>query len=746
MSPWLSAGDVMEVSVERLARRLILVLLLVTVVPGAVVWGRDASRLVAAYAPLRPAIKPADVRISPNAPPGRIVVKFRNGMTVDAGKSRLAAAAAMRVRQVFTGYGLGEPEPLISGDVASIQARRLAAEDRVQMNLPDMSLYFYRPIDDPALAETAIRELNALDEVEIAFFEPRPFPATAPPGTLSGVAAAGATTTPNYETNQLQLNGAPGGVDARAAWTLLGGNGAGVRVIDVEYGWQLTHEDLSKGSTAIIIGVNQWNDTDHGTAVMGEMVADRNGFGMTGIAYGASFGGASVATLSVADAITQAAAASQPGDCILIELHSPGPHYNFEGRDDQAGYVAMEYWQDVFDAILNAYGAGVIVCEAAGNGAEDFDDPMYESRFDTTFRNSHAIICGAGYPPVGTYSDRAKLGFSNWGERVNLQGYGVSVYTTGYGDLYGSYPDNYYTSGFSGTSSASPIVTGSMMCLSGVFKQLFGTVIDADSARNLLVATGSPQQQPSVTRHIGPRPNLRAAIAPLFDPIDSMWYNSVEAAPGAKVAVPVVLSNSHPVRDIYLPFILTGTPPITIDSLTRGPRTAYFERLHVDFDGRNNGRIGFSLRADNGGGSPYLNAGTGVVANLWLTVGVGATPGDVMTVDTAVLGGSTWLRLVSAFDDGRPDAFAAGTITIAGPPCDCSHHGDLNGDGFLTIVDVVGVVDVAFRNGAPAITDPSCPHATRADYNCDGIIDVRDVARAVDVTFRAGAPPCDPCL
>jgi hypothetical protein len=744
MSPRLSVDDVMEVGVERFVQRVILVFLLVIVVPAAVVWGRDASRSVATYAPLRPIIKPADVRISPNAPPGRIVAKFRNGVTVDIGKSRLAAAAAMRVRQVFTGHGLGEPEPLISGDVAAIQARRLAAEDRVKMNLPDMSLYFHRPIDNPALAETVIRELNALDEVEIAFFEPRPFLATAPPGTFSEMGVADAATTPNYETNQLQLNAAPGGVDARAAWTLPGGTGAGVRVIDIEFGWQLTHEDLTKGLSAIIFGGNPGDN--HGTAVMGEMLADRNGFGMTGIAYGGDFGGASVGTLDVAQAITLAAGASQPGDCILIELHSPGPHYNFEGRDDQAGYVAMEYWQDVFDAILNAYGAGVITCEAAGNGGEDFDDPMYESRFDTTFRNSHAIICGAGYPPVGTYPDRAKLGFSNWGERVNLQGYGVSVYTTGYGDLYGSYPDNYYTSGFSGTSSASPIVTGSVMCLSGVFKQLFGTVIDADSARNLLVATGSPQQQPSVTRHIGPRPNLQAAIAPLFDPIDSMWYNNVEAVPGATVALPVVLSNSHPIRDIYLPFILTGTQPITIDSLTRGPRTAYFERLHLGFDDRYNGRIGFSLRADNGGGSPYLGPGTGVVANLWLTVGAGATPGEVITVDTAVLGGSTWLRLASAFDDGRPDAFAPGTITIARPPCDCSHHGDLNGDSLFTIIDVVGVVGIAFRSGAPAITDPACPHATRADYNCDGIIDVRDVVRAVDVAFRAGAPPCDPCL
>ncbi|MEW5701638.1 MAG: S8 family serine peptidase [Candidatus Zixiibacteriota bacterium] len=706
--------------------------------------GRDPLKSVPGYQPLRPVIKSADVRISPQAPPGWIVVKFRNGMSVHAGKSRLAAAAATRVRQVFRDYGLGQPEPVVAGDVAETQARRLAAEDRVKMNLPDMSLYFRHPFNDPPLAETIIRELNLLDEVETAFFEPQPSVATAPPGTV--LTTADVQTTPSWELSQHQLDQAPGGVAARAAWTLTGGTGTGVRCIDVEYGWQLTHEDLSKGATAIVIGVNQWGDTDHGTAVMGEMVADRNGFGMTGIAHGGSFGGASVATLSVADAISQATAASQPGDCILIELHSPGPHYNFEWRDDQAGYVAMEYWQDNFDAMLNAYAAGVIVCEAAGNGGEDFDDPMYTSFFDTTFRNSHAIICGAGNPPVGGVDrDRSKLNFSNYGERVNLQGYGVSVYTTGYGDLYGADADEYYTGGFSGTSSASPIVTGAVMCLSGVFQGLFGTVIDADSARTLLVATGSPQQQPNLTRHIGPRPNLQAAIAPLFDPIDSIWYSQVDIPAGSPGAIPIVLSNSHPVNSIFLPFVFTGAPALMIDSLTRGARTGYFEKVQIAYDNRFNGQIAFVIHADYGGGSPSLEAGQGEVAKLWVTVDMGAIPGQVKAVDTAILGGSTWLRLVSAFDDGRPDAFSSGSVTVLPMLCSCPHHGDLNGDGFFSIIDVVSVVDIAFRGGTPATTDPGCPHATRADYNCDGVISVQDVVGAVDVAFRGGAGPCDPC-
>jgi serine protease len=36
--------------------------------------------------------------------------------------------------------------------------------------------------------------------------------------------------------------------------------------------------------------VDPFNDNDHGTAVLGELVADNNGFGVTGIVYSAALG------------------------------------------------------------------------------------------------------------------------------------------------------------------------------------------------------------------------------------------------------------------------------------------------------------------------------------------------------------------------------------------------------------------------------------------------------------------------
>ncbi|MCH9032621.1 MAG: PKD domain-containing protein, partial [candidate division Zixibacteria bacterium] len=69
----------------------------------------------------------------------------------------------------------------------------------------------------------------------------------------------------------------------------------------------------------------------------------------------------------------------------------------------------------------------------------------------------------------------------------------------------------WYTSGFSGTSSASPIVTGAVACLQSIYKTNYGSVLTADEIRTIMTNTGSPQQA-NTTQHIGPRPDLFEAF------------------------------------------------------------------------------------------------------------------------------------------------------------------------------------------------------------------------------------------
>ena len=197
----------------------------------------------------------------------------------------------------------------------------------------------------------------------------------------------------------------------------------------------------------------------------------------------------------------------------------------------------MEWWPDDFAAIQYAASRGVIVVEAAGNGAENLDDAIYDVNpaspfgpFPSWWRNpfrrnpldSRAIVVGAGAPPPGTHGrdwgpDRSRLDFSNHGALVDAQGWGREVTCTGYGDLQGGgNEDLWYTDQFSGTSSASPIVVGSVAAVQGVLKAKARPVLNPAQVRDLLRTTGSPQQPSAiapVSQRIGSRPNLKAMIA-----------------------------------------------------------------------------------------------------------------------------------------------------------------------------------------------------------------------------------------
>ncbi|HOP08095.1 MAG TPA: S8 family serine peptidase [candidate division Zixibacteria bacterium] len=467
-----------------------------------------------------PAQKPTNVAIGPNVNISHVVVKFKDDAAVRLRNSRMIAlgdtspAGAVDILSPYMDKRLRRL--FADQDETRLDRQRDALQYKTGYELADLNGYYRIDVTDPNEAAGLINRLNALDIVEIAYFQPQPEEAEDidPP-------------TPDYHADQDYREAAPDGVDADYANTLPGGNGSGVKIIDIENNWQTTHEDLEKALGGVIGSYPGGGTTGHhGTAVLGEMVAGDNGYGMTGICPGADVGMVSVTVQSTAEALYTAIDNLEPGDHILIELHAPGPRYDFTARLDQLGYICMEYWQANFDAIQYAWAKGIVVVEAAGNGAEDFDDVIYEQVFDTTYRNSHAIIVGAGYPPASG-QDRIRQSFSNYGERVNLQGYGSGVYSTGYGSLFDGNDDinQYYTSSFSGTSSASPIVTGASVCLQGYYKANYGVNLTSDMIRSILVQTGTTQAG-DTTAHIGPRPNLAAAI-PALSPPPSLYTNPI---------------------------------------------------------------------------------------------------------------------------------------------------------------------------------------------------------------------------
>jgi len=378
------------------------------------------------------------------------------------------------------------------------------------------------------------------------------------------------TTPPDYVLSQGYLRPAsstPSGINADYAWTQPGGDGAGVTVYDLEYSWNYNDADVIKAFNSQINPnpiSDPFNDNNHGTAVIGELVSDNNGWGTTGICYGASlrtcgayYGNSWNPSGAIAYAIADALSNQWPPSVILLEQQwslgpTPGNQYPYQM------YVPIEWWgsystnpqtlNPVYAAIVNAVSNGIHVVEAGGNGDVNTDNL-------TWYGDSGAIIVGGGgaYPggswPEGNLE---RLPFSSYGSRFNLQGWGEDVVTTGYGDLYNSEGVNYwYTTTFAGTSSASPIVAGAVAVIEGVRLASGWPPLSPAAMRSLLVTTGAPQISPP-PGNIGPRPDLAQALRAMPVPL--------RLTVGIFTGGSVTVSTSGPLYNPGTVVRLTATP------------------------------------------------------------------------------------------------------------------------------------------------------------------------------------------
>ncbi len=433
-----------------------------------------------------------------------VVVKFREGSRVRMKSGRLtglatadatAFVATLRVK----GISAGAARRLHGRSEADLDQERLEGERDSGRQLADQNLYYVIDLPTGVNAASLADALNRLSIVEFA--EPGPV-AAPPPADIP-------PRTPLMRVKQGYLNAPPQGIGVLDPVRYQGSNGATLNVTAIEYSWQLNHEDLELPATRIITGgatlSDPFTNTDHGTAVLGEIVAKKNAYGVTGIAPAAVAFVAPVNTAQFgynpARAISLATARMRRGDAILIEQHTqvcglPGDSFG-----------PLEWLQPVFDAVSAATAKGVIVLAVAGNANINLDRASCLGRFNRTVRNSRAIIVGAGDPAT-----HARLSFSNYGSRLDVQGWGVSVATTGYGDTFN--PGDIrqrYTEFFAGTSSATAIVTGAVLSIQGVVKACGLALLSPLQMRIAMATTGTPQANPGTGR-IGPLPRIRQAL------------------------------------------------------------------------------------------------------------------------------------------------------------------------------------------------------------------------------------------
>jgi subtilisin family serine protease len=350
--------------------------------------------------------------------------------------------------------------------------------------------------DHEQAAEMAPR-LRELPGVEEAYVEAGPVP---PPVQPDDDPRSG---------NQGYLDAAPDGIDARWAWDQTDGSGIGF--VDMERGWTLNHEDLSGANITVISGVNT-DYQGHGTAVLGEVVAVDNATGGIGIAPKATARVVSqwrtATSYSTPAAILSAAQSMNAGDVLLLEAQTKV----------NGVLMPVEVETATFDAIRSAVDDGIVVVEAGANGGADLDayrdgqNRAVLDRGSNDFNDSGAIMVGA----ASSSAPHERLSFSSYGSRIDCFGWGEGIDTTG--DGWQGNTTTAYTTGFGGTSGATPIVAGAAVLLQSWRKHRENTVYDPDTMRSMLSSSAlNTASNDPATDEIGVMPNLRKIIERQID-------------------------------------------------------------------------------------------------------------------------------------------------------------------------------------------------------------------------------------
>lgn len=487
--------------------------------------------------------------------PPRVIVRFEDGLPFEQVEdpvdllARAHPARWAKFKDRFGDVRLTRALTKIAPDEVR-RLQRLAAERDPTYKPANFEAFFElttEKADDLGELAQQLRGWPGLVSVDIEIIGPDPLVA---PGD-----------DPRY-VNQGYLTPAPDGIDAPFAWALPGGDGAGQRFVDVERGWTLAHEDLVAHGATLVHGMIRDGSRAHGTSVLGEVCAVDNTIGCVGIApqiagvMASSYWGS-----TIPDAILAAVQNLAFGDTILLEVQTVA-------QTTPAGdptYGPVETVDLNFEAIRLATALGMIVVEAGGNGTNNGGLPALDldaytkgglqilNPASADFRDSGAIMVAA----ASSAAPHTRLGYSTYGARLDCFAWGQNVNTAS-SDTTGA--TNLYTGIFSGTSSASPIVTGAALCVQGVYEAANAIRLSPGQMRQILSdAAVNTLPSPAEVTAMGVMPNLAGVIGSLLGLTPDIYIRDFvgdtgDPHAGSISASPDIILRKTPVADAQMAF------------------------------------------------------------------------------------------------------------------------------------------------------------------------------------------------
>ena len=352
---------------------------------------------------------------------------------------------------------------------------------------PDFFSYFVIDVPKDSEPQAILKLLRGWKELKHAYIEPVKVCAS----PLNNYGTNTSASSQNY------LDAAPMGISSKTIWsptTVSGSDGAGIKFVDLETGWNLNHEDLVAHAISLVgISTNLTPiNIPHGTSVLGIVCASDNDKSCIGVAPNpASVKVISPTDTSLAGAIGTAASDLGYGDVLLIAQQTLDNHTgtNF--------YLPVEITPLVRAAIQTATSGGVIVIEPGGDGdlgssAINFDTyqnadlDLILNPTDPSYVDSGAIIVTASKSVVSALvpGTHEKAAWAPFGAKVDCYAWGENI-TTLSTDVLGA-DNTAITGGFGFSSGAAAIIAGAVLSIQGMVKARTNCKIGPSAMRSLL--------------------------------------------------------------------------------------------------------------------------------------------------------------------------------------------------------------------------------------------------------------------
>jgi len=256
----------------------------------------------------------------------------------------------------------------------------------------------------------------------------------------------------------------------------------------LDTGIDVDHPDLTVvGGVRYTMGgprTNYDDDNGHGSAVAGVIAAKDNGLGVVGVAPGARLWSVKVLNKfsngSRSDIIKGIDWVTERAETIEVV------NMSIQGRGDDSDP------EDPYHvAIQNSIARGIVYVVAAGNWSEDAANTV-PAAYDEVITVSAMVdtdgIPGGAGPSTDKGDDDTFASFSNFGPDVDIAAPGAYVHTT--------WLDGAYVTNLSGTSLATPHVTGAV-ALYIVANGRVSNAAGVDAIRQAILAAGTPQSDPA---------------------------------------------------------------------------------------------------------------------------------------------------------------------------------------------------------------------------------------------------------